>query len=212
MNPDAAASLREGLEETITINRLGIAGTLARTLGTTNPMESTIDIVRAHAANVKNWNADRRSTRDGHRADMRLRWAAAGMLAAEAPIPPGQRLPATPRPRRRPPTPHPSTPPHTSHSLTRRGPPPEVPRRTGQPLDRGLHQQAHTETGHLLQHLPEVTLRPEQVVDLGVDALQKGYSGRHGCGFLSLLARLREEPTPVVDLHRGLDATKASAS
>jgi hypothetical protein len=47
-------------------------------------MESTIDIVRAHAGNVKNWNADRRSTRDGHRADMRLRWAAAGMLAAEA--------------------------------------------------------------------------------------------------------------------------------
>ncbi len=84
VNPDAAASLREGLEETITINRLGIAGTLARTLGTTNPMESTIEIVRAHAANVKNWNADRRTTRDGHRADMRLRWAAAGMLAAEA--------------------------------------------------------------------------------------------------------------------------------
>jgi putative transposase len=84
VNPDAAASLREGLEETITINRLGVAGALARTLGTTNPMESTIDIVRAHAANVKNWNADRRTTRDGHRADMRLRWAAAGMLAAEA--------------------------------------------------------------------------------------------------------------------------------
>lgn len=83
LNPDAAASLREGLEETITINRLGIAGTLARTLASTNPMESTIDIVRAHAANVKNWNADRRSTRDGHTADMRLRWAAAGMLAAE---------------------------------------------------------------------------------------------------------------------------------
>ena len=47
-------------------------------------MESTIDIVRSHAANVKNWNADRRSVRDGHTADMRLRWAAAGMLAAEA--------------------------------------------------------------------------------------------------------------------------------
>ena len=84
VNPDAAASLREGLEETITINRLGITGTLAKTLATTNPMESTIDIVRSHAANVKNWNADRRSARDGHTADMRLRWAAAGMLAAEA--------------------------------------------------------------------------------------------------------------------------------
>jgi len=82
LNPDAAGSLREGLEETITINRLGIAGTLGRTLATTNPMESSIDIVRTHAKNVKNWNADRR----GHRerpADMRLRWAAAGLLAAE---------------------------------------------------------------------------------------------------------------------------------
>jgi hypothetical protein len=46
-------------------------------------MESSIDIVRAHARNVKNWNADRRSRRDGHQADMRLRWAAAGLLAAE---------------------------------------------------------------------------------------------------------------------------------
>jgi transposase-like protein len=73
-NPDAAASLREGLAETVTINRLGIAGTLARTLETTNPMESTVDIVRTHARNVKRWMGD----------DMRLRWAAAGMLAAEA--------------------------------------------------------------------------------------------------------------------------------
>jgi putative transposase len=82
LNPDAAASLREGLEETITINRLGIGGTLGRTLATTNPIESSIDIVKTHARNVKNWNADRR----GHRerpADMRLRWAAAGLLAGE---------------------------------------------------------------------------------------------------------------------------------
>lgn len=73
VNPDAAASLREGLDETLTITRLGVTGTLAKTLGTTNPMESTIDIVRVHARNVKRW-------RDG---DMRLRWAAAGMLCAE---------------------------------------------------------------------------------------------------------------------------------
>jgi putative transposase len=73
VNPDAAGSLREGLIETITINRLGVTGTLARTLATTNPMESTIDIVRTHARNVKRWQ----------RGDMRLRWAAAGMLAAE---------------------------------------------------------------------------------------------------------------------------------
>lgn len=73
INPDAAGSLREGLHETLTITRLGVTGTLAQTLGTTNPMESTIDIVRVHARNVKRW-------RDG---DMRLRWAAAGMLCAE---------------------------------------------------------------------------------------------------------------------------------
>jgi hypothetical protein len=42
-------------------------------------MESTIDIVRAHAAIVKNCNADRRSTREKRRADMRLRGAAGGM-------------------------------------------------------------------------------------------------------------------------------------
>ena len=74
INPDAAGSLREGLDETLTITRLGVTGTLTKTLATTNPMESTIDIVRVHARNVKRW-------RDG---DMRLRWAAAGMLCAEA--------------------------------------------------------------------------------------------------------------------------------
>jgi transposase-like protein len=73
INPDAAGSLREGLDETLTITRLGVTGTLAKTLGSTNPMESTIDIVRVHARNVKRW-------RDG---DMRLRWAAAGLLCAE---------------------------------------------------------------------------------------------------------------------------------
>lgn len=72
-HPDAAGSLREGLADTITINQLGVTGSLARTLGTTNPMESTIDIVRAHARNVKRWLP----------GEMRLRWAAAGMVAAE---------------------------------------------------------------------------------------------------------------------------------
>ena len=67
------ASLREGLAETLTFTQLGVAGTLTKTLATTNPMESTIDIVRVHARNVKR-------RRDG---DMRLRWAAAGMLRAE---------------------------------------------------------------------------------------------------------------------------------
>ena len=73
-HPDAATSLREGLLDTIAINRLRVTGTLAKTLATTNPIESTIDIVKAHARNVKRWQP----------GDMRLRWAAAGMIAAES--------------------------------------------------------------------------------------------------------------------------------
>ncbi|MGH9044262.1 MAG: IS256 family transposase [Acidimicrobiales bacterium] len=73
-HPDAPASFREGLCDTVTINRLGISGTLARTLATTNTMESTVDIVKMHAMNVKRWMP----------GDMRLRWAAVAMLCAEA--------------------------------------------------------------------------------------------------------------------------------
>ena len=73
INPDAAGCLREGLEQMFTVTRLGVTGTLLRTLSSTNPVESMIEIVRNRARNVKRW-------RDG---DMRLRWAAAGMLAAE---------------------------------------------------------------------------------------------------------------------------------
>ena len=73
-NPDAAASLREGLADTETVTRLGITGTLLKTVKSTNPVESMIDIIRAHAHNVKRWQ----------NGDMRLRWAAAGMLAAES--------------------------------------------------------------------------------------------------------------------------------
>jgi putative transposase len=71
--PDAAASLREGLAETLTLMRLGITGQLAKTLCSTNPCESMIEIVRYTQRNVKRW-------RDG---DMRKRWTAAGMLVAE---------------------------------------------------------------------------------------------------------------------------------
>jgi putative transposase len=68
-HPGAAASLREGLAETLTIGRLGVPLTLARTLRSTNSIESMIEICRDHAANVKRW-------RDGQ---MVLRWIAAGM-------------------------------------------------------------------------------------------------------------------------------------
>ena len=68
-HPGAAASLREGLAETLTIGRLGVPPTLARTLRSTNAIESMIEICRDHASNVKRW-------RDG---TMALRWCAAGM-------------------------------------------------------------------------------------------------------------------------------------
>jgi putative transposase len=71
-HPGAAASLREGLAETLTVLRLGVPPTLARTLRSTNAVESMISICRTHARNVKRW-------RDGQ---MALRWCAAGMAEA----------------------------------------------------------------------------------------------------------------------------------
>jgi putative transposase len=71
-HPGAAASLREGLAETLTVLRLGVPPTLARTLHSTNPVESMIEICREHAGNVKRWQ-------DGQ---MALRWCAAGMVEA----------------------------------------------------------------------------------------------------------------------------------
>jgi putative transposase len=52
-HPGAAASLREGLAETLTITRLGVPPTLARTLRSTNSIESMIEICRDHAANAR---------------------------------------------------------------------------------------------------------------------------------------------------------------
>jgi transposase-like protein len=71
-HPGAAASLREGMAETLTVLRLGVPPTLARTLHSTNPIESMIEICREHAGNVKRWQ-------DGQ---MALRWCAAGMVEA----------------------------------------------------------------------------------------------------------------------------------
>jgi putative transposase len=72
--PGAAASLREGLAETLTVNRLGVGSKLIKTVESTNPVESMIEIVRDHAGRVKRWSS----------GEMALRWTAAGMLAAEA--------------------------------------------------------------------------------------------------------------------------------
>jgi transposase-like protein len=72
-HPGAAASVLEGLEETLTVTRLGLPPSLLRTFKTTNPIESMISITRDATRNVKRW-------RDGK---MALRWIAAGMLEAE---------------------------------------------------------------------------------------------------------------------------------
>jgi putative transposase len=72
-HPGAAASLREGMAETLTVTRLGITGKLKLTLQSTNPCESMISTVRVIQRNVKNWS----------RGEMCLRWTAAGMLEAE---------------------------------------------------------------------------------------------------------------------------------
>jgi transposase-like protein len=72
-HPGAAASLREGIEETLTVTRLGITGKLKGTLQSTNPCESMISTVRVIQRNVKHWSS----------GEMCLRWTAAGMLEAE---------------------------------------------------------------------------------------------------------------------------------
>jgi transposase-like protein len=72
-HPGAAGSLREGMQETLTVTRLGIKGKLRRTLESTNACESMIDTVRRTQRNVKHWSS----------GEMGLRWTAAGMLEAE---------------------------------------------------------------------------------------------------------------------------------
>ncbi len=74
LNPDAAASLREGMEETLTVVRLGVPELLRRTLATTNPIESAFSVAQNVTRRVKRW-------REG---DMRQRWCVAGLLRAES--------------------------------------------------------------------------------------------------------------------------------
>jgi len=73
--PGAAASVREGLQETLTVTRLGLrpGSALGRTLASTNPIESMLSICRERGRNVKRWRG----------GEMALRWTAAGMLDAE---------------------------------------------------------------------------------------------------------------------------------
>jgi putative transposase len=71
-HPGAAASLREGLSETLAVLRLSVPPTLARTLRSTNSIESMISIARDHSRNVKHWQG----------GQMALRWSAAGIAEA----------------------------------------------------------------------------------------------------------------------------------
>ena len=71
--PSAAGSLREGLAEMFTINRLGLPKSLRRCLGSTNVIESPYSGVREKTGRVKRW-------RDGQ---MALRWTASALLSLE---------------------------------------------------------------------------------------------------------------------------------
>lgn len=72
-HPSAAASLREGLDETLTVLRLGVGPTLRKSLATTNPIESTFSTVRRISRRVAHWQS----------GTMVLRWALAGTMEAE---------------------------------------------------------------------------------------------------------------------------------
>jgi putative transposase len=73
LNPSAAASLREGLEETLTVHKLGVTGLLRKTLSTTNPIESCFSVMRTVTGRVKRWRG----------GDMVQQWAVAALLRAE---------------------------------------------------------------------------------------------------------------------------------
>jgi len=73
VNPDAATSLREGLEETCTVLKFNVPELLRKTLLTTNPIESLFSSVRECVRRVKRWQG----------SDMRKRWFVAALLEAE---------------------------------------------------------------------------------------------------------------------------------
>ena len=70
---DDAASLREGLDETLTVMRLGLTGTLRKTFATTNPIENMNGALRRIARNIKRWKDEA----------MIRRWVALGISEAQ---------------------------------------------------------------------------------------------------------------------------------
>ncbi len=73
INPSAARSLEEGMEETLTLHRLGVGALLRRTLSTTNTIESCLSTVRRITRNVTRWQG----------GDHIARWTAAGLVEAQ---------------------------------------------------------------------------------------------------------------------------------
>ena len=73
LNPSAARSLEEGMEETLTVHKLCVPDQLRRTLCCTNVIESAFSIVESVCRNVKRW-------RDGDHIE---RWVGSGLLVAE---------------------------------------------------------------------------------------------------------------------------------
>lgn len=74
ISESAARSLEEGLEETLTLHRLGLPEILRKSLASTNVIESAFSIVRDRTRRVKNWRKSRGQV---------SRWCAAGLLLAE---------------------------------------------------------------------------------------------------------------------------------
>jgi putative transposase len=75
INADAAGSLKEGLEETLTVQRLDLPKLLAKSLVTTNPIESVFSVAETLTRRVKRWRT---------KGNMRMRWTTAGLLRAES--------------------------------------------------------------------------------------------------------------------------------
>ena len=73
LNPSAARSLGEGMEETLTVHRLHVPMQLRKTLASTNVIESAFSIVEQVCKNVKRW----------HGGDQRERWVGSGLLVAQ---------------------------------------------------------------------------------------------------------------------------------
>ena len=71
-HPGAAASVREGLDETLTLQRLGVTGTLYKKLRSTNAVENLNSGIATYSKNVKRWQG----------GSMAVRWVSAAIVEA----------------------------------------------------------------------------------------------------------------------------------